>query len=367
MNRPTDQEILAFVPKSATTFFGAEVRRCLTTSELIEFADALLAGAEQSSRDDADMLTIAYMDGFEKGKAAGMKSSEREAQKEIGRSEMDEYFDAQKAAVEIPRSALTEFIDKYCLGKPEIVSVAEAAFFAFNKSISGVDKQKVRDDALEEAAWTVENYWSAWSMLPPEKSQAIASFFTRNIRALKSSPAAPVPTNNEAVLRDALQAILNSVPFGHSHMRVQQDAIKALATASIEEEPAVPKNGICPDGKPCSTGCRKGCARMPTGDYDPHASALVAQQEPVAWLNKKYNTLHFAGNLTDCADVTEIVPLYAAPQPIPQDKMIEVGVVKRWQHGEGQWTAGVTNDMFEKLPDKTKLYAAESDLQPKEQ
>lgn len=29
--------------------------------------------------------------------------------------------------------------------------------------------------------------------------------------------------------------------------------------------------GRCPDGKNCSTGCAKGCARIPTSDYDPHA------------------------------------------------------------------------------------------------
>ena len=31
--------------------------------------------------------------------------------------------------------------------------------------------------------------------------------------------------------------------------------------------------------------------------------------EIVAWLNAKYRTLHHASEVTDCADVTELVPL----------------------------------------------------------
>lgn len=34
----------------------------------------------------------------------------------------------------VPRSALTEFIDKFCLGKPELIATAEAAFYAFNQA-----------------------------------------------------------------------------------------------------------------------------------------------------------------------------------------------------------------------------------------
>lgn len=44
----------------------------------------------------------------------------------------------------------------------------------------------------------------------------------------------------------------------------------------------------------------------------------IEQDEPVAWINTKYKTLHFAGSLTDCADVTELKPLCATPQPAPQ-------------------------------------------------
>lgn len=64
-------------------------------------------------------------------------------------------------AVHIPRRALADFCQKYCLGKPELVATAESAFYAFNKAIAA--PQPIMDDKSGEAihypeCWDVAAY-----------------------------------------------------------------------------------------------------------------------------------------------------------------------------------------------------------------
>jgi hypothetical protein len=68
----------------------------------------------------------------------------------------------------------------------------------------------------------------------------------------------------------------------HAHCRVlgfTADQMRAYALSAIAADRNKREGGRCPDGKACSTGCAKGCARIPTSDYDPHAPVSAGLSE----------------------------------------------------------------------------------------
>ncbi len=57
-----------------------------------------------------------------------------------------EYKEQSGQPLTVGRAALSEFCEKFCLNKPELVACAESAFYWLNKTLSGADWGMKRDD-----------------------------------------------------------------------------------------------------------------------------------------------------------------------------------------------------------------------------